>query len=774
MDTGGVRPFERVCFNLSRHCGAVPLASFLANDYQDLDIRDYHILPFGQTPTDNEPTDANLATLQAATVGPEFRGVQDGEEGQPARAGAPSGATLPLGGPASATTDSLVPKPSTCGTTGSHPTSSSSTTDSKLLHSKPTPENAQDMLEQTCLRLCGTTEGLLIWEVFRDHKLNTFGAILTVTSLTGLQRTYRTPSPQYPTGLQAKREAAYLAIQMGALDFLRTGEEDRMKHKKEELVARAKIAEQQSRQQREEKGEDEDDAVRLVEEACERKHAKIYWVPYRNPTNREQWGMALRVALSLHQAETYSTEATFESKAKAKAQCASTALKEDLLEYLKSGEGNGEPSARFPSGLGIQLQRAASHRYSLQEYFDTLPKPFPIEVGQKSALDLKPVNWVNSLVQGTKVPGLKVNYYFTSSDQGAASLSGCVLRVEWHPNAANPQKIDWKLPTYIVDCHFARRADAKAAVCLLAVSQDMQGTIQQLKERWQDSREALLSRAHRTLAESRIIPTLMSKGSKLTQRAGTKGYHRIRYEWGGADGAFGCTLKVDVSNDPNFPDVREFSVAPQYLSKLEAKCAAACVAAKSGVIELLHSRSGGVVSEVRGRDGQKRGYWDILNDLDMDEEDRGRELSLLFTEGGRGVKRKHDGGKDSHSKKIDVGKMGVDDGEIEQGQIVEDDPQGTASNYSVSTNPPTAPGRRAKKRQAHQNSEPTRLGGPSSLPRPPPSARPLPARPPPVHPTHFPPHGYRPINTRYVKTAKCGGRRLWTRTSQVPPRIAIP
>jgi hypothetical protein len=74
-------------------------------------------------------------------------------------------------------------------------------------------------------------------------------------------------------------------------------------------------------------------------------------------------------------------------------------------------------------------------------------------------------------------------------------LSGCVLRLELPDRNAK---------TYIVDNHFAKRQDAKAAVCLLAMSQNIDAHILSLREEV----ESKLPPAHRLAAQNIILPAL--------------------------------------------------------------------------------------------------------------------------------------------------------------------------------------------------------------------------------------------------------------------------
>lgn len=80
-------------------------------------------------------------------------------------------------------------------------------------------------------------------------------------------------------------------------------------------------------------------------------------------------------------------------------------------------------------------------------------------------------------------------------------VHGCILRIE-RPGETR---------TYLVDPQFPKRADARSAVCLLAMSQDVGGYIRGLKE----EAENKLSAERRKLANEKLIQTLSYECSKV-------------------------------------------------------------------------------------------------------------------------------------------------------------------------------------------------------------------------------------------------------------------
>lgn len=201
----------------------------------------------------------------------------------------------------------------------------------------------------------------------------------------------------------------------------------------------------------------------------------------------------------------YSTDATFASKDEAKASCARQAVEDGVLEYIKFGNGQKAPP---PKDLPSRPGTSHSQRYSLQEYFETLPRPFPVDVGHKSAHEFQAASWLNSMIQHTKIPQFKTAYYYTNSDvRGGGGLSGCVLRLEGPKHRSK---------AYILDPHFAKRQDAKAAVCLLAISQNVQAYVQSVEQEF----DKKLGPGDRVLVETKILPAILARAQKV--RAGNR------------------------------------------------------------------------------------------------------------------------------------------------------------------------------------------------------------------------------------------------------------
>jgi hypothetical protein len=165
-------------------------------------------------------------------------------------------------------------------------------------------------------------------------------------------------------------------------------------------------------------------------------------------------------------------------------------------------------------------------------------------------------------------------------------VHGCLLRLE-RPGQCR---------SYLVDARFYKRGEAKAAVCLLAMSQGVGNYIREVGA----ASQTRLPDHLKILAHQHIYPQLGSECENV--RSGNR---PIFTNYTDRDGgirisifsphsfsstyavAFGCTLEVDLSSSAEQPDIREYKVEPEYRMKADAKAAVACLAAEQGLFELL-------------------------------------------------------------------------------------------------------------------------------------------------------------------------------------------
>ena len=143
-------------------------------------------------------------------------------------------------------------------------------------------------------------------------------------------------------------------------------------------------------------------------------------------------GYALRIELSQHLYRVYSSAPTYTDPAAAKTVAAKVALDQDVIIFIKHGDGQKVPlpsSEEYitPSAVADvpdiqEMRRRAkadrdllSKAVSLQTFFDNLPKPLPDAVALKPADGTShPISWLSKLVQQGKSYKLNMVFIWTS------------------------------------------------------------------------------------------------------------------------------------------------------------------------------------------------------------------------------------------------------------------------------------------------------------------------------------------------------------------------
>lgn len=434
------------------------------------------------------------------------------------------------------------------------------------------------VLHQTCQRAFGTSVNFLTFEFLEDNP-QCKQCILTIKRPNGASRSYKTEAV-FKKRADAKSEVCGMAIDRGALDFILTGESEVLKAKKGDVdgdsLSGGVVPVLQTLPTPK-----ESEPVKIIEDCCAEWRAgkvKPHWVSLGESKVghgvRNRYGAALRISLTPHAFRAYSTGSLYASRQEAKAVCAKIALEEGVLEYIKHGNGQTERPKTDNGSDSVKEENVTPEpeagALSLQEFYESLPQPFPEPVGDKTAYEINGPAWLNTALQTTRGARLMTTFtWITNSSQG---VNGCLLRVD-RPGESK---------TYIVDPRFVKRADAKSAVCLLAMSQGLGDYIRSVKQ----ETEQRLSPERRKLAHDKIIPSLTAECNKV--RCG----NRMVFDFVQERDAFGCTAKIDISPYADQPDVREYSVESMYRNKVDSKLAAVCVAAEQGVYELLKFRGG--------------------------------------------------------------------------------------------------------------------------------------------------------------------------------------
>ncbi|KAI6144341.1 hypothetical protein BKA82DRAFT_1003728 [Pisolithus tinctorius] len=427
--------------------------------------------------------------------------------------------------------------------------------------------NAVSRLNEICQRVFGNTDPLR-YEFLEENGPKSKQCILTIARHDGTKRSYTT-QPIFQKKAEAKAEVSRIAIEMGALDFLMYGESEGQKEKRNSPTSSASDGPSGG-------GSSSTQAIDVIESCCIQWRAGRVvprWIALTEPRLGLKHGCALQVKLSPHVDHVYMSEPTFDTYGEAKEACAAAAITEGVLRFIKHGDGQVRPPSprQSRSPLLDEKNKQSDHLklpLTLQNFFDSLPRPLPETFDTSNAYQINATAWLNTLIRNSK--GSKfamVSYYISGSTPG---LHGCLLRID-RPGTYR---------AYLVDAEFAKRADAKAAVCLKAMSCGVGEYIRTIVS----SVESKLTSQMRSFSNNYIHPTLQSELSKIDPGL----YPHFEFEK--ERDAFGATLLVKLSASSIPEQSRKYMAPCEYGSKADAKAAVIALAAEQGVIEFVRFR----------------------------------------------------------------------------------------------------------------------------------------------------------------------------------------
>ncbi|KAF9039264.1 hypothetical protein BJ165DRAFT_1596745 [Panaeolus papilionaceus] len=443
-------------------------------------------------------------------------------------------------------------------------------------------------LHSACQQTFGSTNALSFEYVEEDPKHKQ--CIMTITRPGGATRTYR--SDPFAKRGEAKAQVATRAIEMGALDFITVGDADAMKARRGLLtnplnVDADDMEVDESRVSL--KFYIQDQGIKEIEQCCAEwrgNKVKPQYILFVDTKDKKKHGAALRISLHPHLFRVYVTDPIYNTAKLAKYESARIALESDVLDFIKYGNGQSQPPPKFDEDLENESPNNppvnATKAISLQEFYESLPKPFPEDFGDKSASEVNSPAWLNTTLQTAR--GGRFIVTFVPIMETIKNLYGCILRLR------RPEETQ----TYIVDPLFPKRSDAKPAVCFLAISQGVGDYIRRVK----DELDNRISPERRKLANEKLYQILASEAKRV--RPG----NLIEYSYEQDRDAFGCKLQTDISPSGK-PDIREYRVPPEYRVKADAKAAVACNAAESGLVDLLRFRGEPLPSDYTP-------FWDAL------------------------------------------------------------------------------------------------------------------------------------------------------------------
>ncbi|KZT60521.1 hypothetical protein CALCODRAFT_515312 [Calocera cornea HHB12733] len=446
-----------------------------------------------------------------------------------------------------------------------------------------------DHLYQICNRLYGN-HGPLKWDYGPDGGALATDkkATLTIELPNGNKRVFKSRG-HFKKKSQAKASSALVAIESGAIDFLETGTDRRVRDPAQGVEDTA--AEKQQLQL-------EQDEPRIFEQCNIWRRSKVQPVfTYTiDPKQGNGFGCALSIYLSKMIHRTWSVGVAYGTKQEARGAVCSLAVRLGVLDFIAHGDGLTEPwddeaAARYPKKVKelilVGSTKESPTHITQQSYYDALPKPPPYNVGFGEGRT-NPITYLYKLFQKTKHLGVKEQ--FTGiSDSHVHQGHGCLLRVE-HRNDSF---------SYLVPLAFAKRSEAKAAVCLLAISQGLVDILEEIYGK--NQRESAYGSGNgyvRTFKAEpgQLIGTLSSNekdfgeicleaiGAELRAfRAGASPRIDLQQSDSG-----GYTARLEVFVDRT--NRRVYTSPGDYRTKHDAKLAVSTLAVERGVLEFIRFR----------------------------------------------------------------------------------------------------------------------------------------------------------------------------------------
>ncbi|KAJ7208004.1 hypothetical protein GGX14DRAFT_634814, partial [Mycena pura] len=431
-------------------------------------------------------------------------------------------------------------------------------------HAVSHPNVTITRLHQAAFNVAGRSNNVLKFEHLEkapDQKQ----CFLTITRPDGAVRSYRT-EPIFKRKADAKARVANIAVEHGALDFIHNGDSDESKAIKGTLLAPLEDKQPVASASRPVQEEAAITRVEQIEVCCKEWRGdavKPAWFYFEDPSLNVH-GAALKITLAPHCYHVYSCDPTLENNSAAQEHCANLALNEGVLEFIRYGNGQTAPNPR-PDAPSVVTGGQIGPQWSLQVFYESLPRPIEEDFGNRAAKDINATEWLRKVIESAKGARFTASYYPLS-----AMMYGCLIRLK---RLGMGEGL-----SYLVEPQCPSGKVAKAAVALLALSLGAGKHIREVSA----AVEALISPEMRRSVTSHVLTALGNETRRIN------GIQPSFEHWAVND-AYGCRLKVHLK--PQLQDPRDYVVPAKYGSKSDAKIAVAHLAAQEGVLTLL--RCGG-------------------------------------------------------------------------------------------------------------------------------------------------------------------------------------
>ncbi|KAI0331545.1 hypothetical protein GY45DRAFT_1369868 [Cubamyces sp. BRFM 1775] len=410
-------------------------------------------------------------------------------------------------------------------------------------------------LHQACQQTFGTTEALK-YDFEVDDVSNAKRCKLTITLPNALSRMYTSPTA-YQKKYDAKAHVSTIAIENGAIEFIVS-------------AGGTRTLEDVSAPQLKQEGESasipivDDETVQSIDRAClqwTNGRIKPFWLIINEPKFGRKQGCALRIRMGPRNSKVWSVSTVYDTPGEAKKACAEAALADGILDYIRTWS---------PSGTDTNLGESGSESpvtgIGLEQFFESLPRPFPEQIAGQTAADVNGPAWLNTTIQSARGGKIVPNFIWTVDPKHG--LHGCLLRLE------RPGEVK----SYLVDARFLKRAEAKAAVCLLAMAEGAGDYIRSVAKAIEDKLPASM----RKYVSEVLVPVLNSEYRKAH---GPGIQPHVEYDMD-LD-ACGATLIVELCPSATPDQVRKYTVPTEYRNRNDAKLAVIAHAVEQGAIEFL-------------------------------------------------------------------------------------------------------------------------------------------------------------------------------------------
>lgn len=112
--------------------------------------------------------------------------------------------------------------------------------------------------------------------------------------------------------------------------------------------------------------------------------------------------------MNLHVFRAYSVDPIYNTAKEAKIACAKAALEEGVIEFIQFGNGQTQPPPKVEQDEQDEMTNEKKDPtpplkpLTLQEFYDSLPQPFPESVGEMTAAEINAPVWLNTTMQSAR------------------------------------------------------------------------------------------------------------------------------------------------------------------------------------------------------------------------------------------------------------------------------------------------------------------------------------------------------------------------------------